>query len=150
VINAGARVITSGETQGEGAHGHDRVVALAALGGGGVGGGVCQRRRLALLLCLLFHSLRSPTTLPTDKHPKTKQQHTEVWSPSGGWWCDPKGWRRNAAVAGLLFLGAQYALFTYSAANERRYVAPKGWVASMAYTDAARYPRAKGEEEDDE
>jgi hypothetical protein len=23
----------------------------------------------------------------------------EVWSPSGGWWCDPKGWRRNTAVA---------------------------------------------------
>jgi hypothetical protein len=39
-------------------------------------------------------------------------------------------------------------LFRYSAANETRYVAPKGWVASMAYTDAARYPRKEGEEDE--
>ncbi len=25
--------------------------------------------------------------------------HAEVWSPSGGWWPDPKGWRRNTAIA---------------------------------------------------
>jgi hypothetical protein len=23
----------------------------------------------------------------------------EVWSPTGGWWCDPKHWRRNTALA---------------------------------------------------
>jgi hypothetical protein len=29
-------------------------------------------------------------------------------------------------------------------------VAPKGWVASMSYTDAGRYPTVKGEDDDDE
>jgi len=72
-----------------------------------------------------------------------------VWTPSGGWWCDPKGWRRNTAVAAAVFLAAQYALFRFSSANETRYVAPKGWVASMAYTDARRYPRKEGEEDDE-
>jgi len=92
----------------------------------------------------------SPLTTTDTKHPNNnKQPTTEVWSPSGGWWCDPKGWRRNAAVAATLFLAAQYALFSYSAANERRYVAPKGWVASMAYTDAARYPKKAGDEDDE-
>ncbi|KAJ7279836.1 hypothetical protein O6H91_06G015400 [Diphasiastrum complanatum] len=24
---------------------------------------------------------------------------TEVWSPSGGWYCNPRYWRRNTAIA---------------------------------------------------
>ncbi|CAM6106201.1 unnamed protein product [Calypogeia fissa] len=24
---------------------------------------------------------------------------TQVWTPLGGWWCDPKYWRRNTAIA---------------------------------------------------
>lgn len=90
----------------------------------------------------------STSNKPTQQQTKNPKQQTEVWSPSGGWWCDPKGWRRNTAVAATLFLAAQYALFRYSSANETRYVAPKGWVASMSYTEAGRYPRKEGEEDE--
>jgi hypothetical protein len=24
---------------------------------------------------------------------------TQVWSPTGGWWCHPKLWRRNTVIA---------------------------------------------------
>ncbi len=27
-----------------------------------------------------------------------------VWSPSGGWWCEPRNWRRNTAIGfGMMF-----------------------------------------------
>lgn len=27
-----------------------------------------------------------------------------VWSPSGGWWCEPRNWRRNTAIGfGIIF-----------------------------------------------
>ena len=27
-----------------------------------------------------------------------------VWSPSGGWWCDPPNWKRNTVVAAIISL----------------------------------------------
>ncbi|KAI8463125.1 MAG: hypothetical protein J3K34DRAFT_445160 [Monoraphidium minutum] len=62
----------------------------------------------------------------------------EVWSPSGGWWCDPKGWRRNTAIAAGLFMAANYLIFSYSSTHEKRYLAPKQWVPSMLYVK--KYP----------
>lgn len=27
-----------------------------------------------------------------------------VWSPAGGWWCNPRNWKRNTAIAfGVIF-----------------------------------------------
>lgn len=36
-----------------------------------------------------------------------------VWSPAGGWWCNPRHWKRNTAIAfvvlGVLALPVAYA-----------------------------------------
>ena len=47
-----------------------------------------------------------------------------VWSPAGGWWCEPKNGPRNTMIAAgiwgvILYLGARF-----SSANERRIHAP--------------------------
>ena len=43
-----------------------------------------------------------------------------VWSPAGGWWCNPRHWKRNTAVA-YGFIGVALAgTFMFSAANEVR------------------------------
>ena len=36
---------------------------------------------------------------PTYPYPKY------VWSPAGGWWCNPRGWRGNTMVAGAITVG---------------------------------------------
>jgi len=66
----------------------------------------------------------------------------EVWSPSGGWWCDPKGWRRNTAFAVGAYLVAQYMIFQWSAENEKRYLPPKTWAPGMLY--AKNMPKEEG------
>uniref|UniRef100_A0A061SAL7 Uncharacterized protein n=1 Tax=Tetraselmis sp. GSL018 TaxID=582737 RepID=A0A061SAL7_9CHLO len=57
----------------------------------------------------------------------------EVWSPSGGWWCDPKGWRRNT----VLVYGAIFAICVpvayFSNKNESRSQAPRRWIPSMMW-----------------
>lgn len=79
-------------------------------------------------------------------HPKGHHTFKEVWSPSGGWWCDPKGWRRNTALAMGAYLVAQYFIFSYSAEHERRYTYPVSWVPGMAY--AKHFPKPPGEQEE--
>lgn len=43
----------------------------------------------------------------------------ESW-PAGGWFPDPRGWRRNTALAGLGMLAASYVVLSYSARLEAR------------------------------
>lgn len=48
----------------------------------------------------------------------------DVWSPSGGWWPDPKYWRRNTAIAfGVLGL-VMVPVFLKSAELEERPIPP--------------------------
>ena len=45
-----------------------------------------------------------------------------VWSPAGGWWANPRHWKRNTAL-GYAFIGTCLMFtFSYSAANEVRAV----------------------------
>ncbi|PNW70571.1 hypothetical protein CHLRE_17g725400v5 [Chlamydomonas reinhardtii] len=57
----------------------------------------------------------------------------EIWYPHGGFYCDPKGWRKNT----LLTLGGigvlLYMTFSYSTANEVRHMPPKGWIPSIMW-----------------
>jgi hypothetical protein len=32
-------------------------------------------------------------------NPSTHNYPTQVWTPTGGWWCHPKYWRRNTVFA---------------------------------------------------
>jgi hypothetical protein len=47
-----------------------------------------------------------------------------VWSPAGGWWCEPKNWKRNTVVAGAVWGVIAFFTFQFSVANERRLQAP--------------------------
>lgn len=49
----------------------------------------------AALAVLAWHP--SPLASPCSAPPTPA--NADVWSPTGGWWCDPKGWRRNTAFA---------------------------------------------------
>ncbi|KAH6912984.1 hypothetical protein BKA70DRAFT_1265712 [Coprinopsis sp. MPI-PUGE-AT-0042] len=63
------------------------------------------------------------------RYPYPKQ----VWSPAGGWWVQPKNWASNTAIAfGGIFL-ATYAVWSVSAAKERRVTQPDRWIPSMMW-----------------
>ena len=48
-----------------------------------------------------------------------------MWSPAGGWWANPRHWKRNTAL-GYCFIGTCLMFtFSYSAANEVRPAGPK-------------------------
>lgn len=48
-----------------------------------------------------------------------------VWSPAGGWYCQPANWRQNTAVMGLVMLGLVAGVWKLSSEREYRYVMPK-------------------------
>ena len=61
-----------------------------------------------------------------------------VWSPAGGWWCNPRHWKRNTAVA-YGFIGVALAgTFMFSAANEVR-----STIAAWALCGGARGPAGR-------
>ena len=47
-----------------------------------------------------------------------------VWSPAGGWWCEPKMWKRNTAICAGVWAAILGFTFRLSANNERRYQPP--------------------------
>ncbi len=49
-----------------------------------------------------------------------------VWSPAGGWYCNPPNWKRNFAIAMVAYAGITYYVFQLSARNERRPTPPHG------------------------
>ena len=53
------------------------------------------------LRCALIRITTSRVFTYTHKQGGTKQfkYPVYVWSPAGGWWCNPRYWRRNTAIA---------------------------------------------------
>ena len=47
-----------------------------------------------------------------------------VWSPAGGWWCQPVNANRNTAIMAGVWAVILGVTFKFSAANERRYLPP--------------------------
>ncbi|KAJ1792021.1 hypothetical protein LPJ59_004896, partial [Coemansia sp. RSA 2399] len=64
---------------------------------------------------------------PRRPYPKT------VWSPSGGWWAQPKTWKRNTAIVSLGILAVSAVIFKKSADIEHRVIYPRMWVPSMMW-----------------
>ena len=63
---------------------------------------------------------------------------TKVWSPAGGWFADPKYWKRNTML-GFAFLGvASATIFNYSRQVEQRPLAPTRRIPSQAW--CANFP----------
>lgn len=58
-----------------------------------------------------------------------------VWSPAGGWYADPKHWRRNTAFAilGTVVVGA--FIFKQSLKLEQRHSAPAHWIPSQMWNN---------------
>ncbi|BDD59778.1 hypothetical protein MAP00_004968 [Monascus purpureus] len=44
----------------------------------------------------------------------------EVWSPAGGWYCQPANWRANTVIAGACIIGIAAATWSLSAEREHR------------------------------
>ena len=58
---------------------------------------------------------------------------SKVWSPAGGWFPDPKAWKRNTLM-GLAFVGVAGAfIFDYSRKVEQRPLAPTRRIPSQAW-----------------
>eukprot|EP00210_Caulerpa_lentillifera_P001059 g1021.t1 len=57
----------------------------------------------------------------------------EVWTPMGGWYCDPVYWRRNTffgLCAGFAITGT---MFFYSVKMEERPNYPRRWIPSLLW-----------------
>ena len=56
-----------------------------------------------------------------------------VWTPAGGWYCNPPNWKRNTglALAGYAFIS--YAVFKLSTSLERRPSPPYNFIPSQSW-----------------
>ncbi|EMR11516.1 hypothetical protein PNEG_00529 [Pneumocystis murina B123] len=57
-----------------------------------------------------------------------------VWSPSGGWWCQPRKWKSNTAIciAGISLI--VFWVWKTSVEKEWRYNKPSGWIPSLLWS----------------
>jgi hypothetical protein len=56
-----------------------------------------------------------------------------VYSPAGGWWCNPPKWKRNTAICFGVYGIVLYNVFRWSAANERLYGPPVDYPIPSQY-----------------
>ncbi|KAJ2006624.1 hypothetical protein H4R26_001264 [Coemansia thaxteri] len=63
-----------------------------------------------------------------------KPYPTHVWSPSGGWWSQPKQWKRNTIIIGLGTSVVVGFVFKKSAELEQRTLYPRVWIPSMMWS----------------
>ncbi|CAB3998802.1 Hypothetical predicted protein [Paramuricea clavata] len=61
-----------------------------------------------------------------------------VWSPSGGWWCEPRNWRRNTAIGFGMIFAACVPICWLSWQLERRPVAPYRHIFSQRFAKHAK------------
>lgn len=61
-----------------------------------------------------------------------------VWSPSGGWWCNPVNWKMNTAIAAMTIGFACFGVFQISAERERRPIPPTRHIMSQKWCKHAK------------
>lgn len=59
---------------------------------------------------------------------------TGVWSPAGGWFADPKHWRRNTAIAFLVSAAIAVPVFFKSAELEVHHTYPSRPIPSQRWS----------------
>lgn len=81
------------------------------------------------------HLAQKSALCPPDFH-----YNREIWYPHGGFYCDPKGWRKNTvfALGAVALVG--YLTFRFSSAIETRHMAPKGWIPSLMWNERVPDP----------
>jgi len=57
----------------------------------------------------------------------------DVWSPAGGWYADPRGWRRNTAIAYAAAFAIIVPVWMLSAHLEQRPNPPTHWIPSQLW-----------------
>lgn len=68
-----------------------------------------------------------------------------VWSPAGGWWADPKHWRRNTVLAFAGVLAVAIPVFYKSVELEKRPFAPARPIPSQTWAPAKNFGKANPE-----
>jgi hypothetical protein len=58
-----------------------------------------------------------------------------VWSPAGGWYADPRHWRRGTALVVAGMAVAAFKVFSTSARLETRHAAPARPIPSRRWSD---------------
>ena len=58
---------------------------------------------------------------------------SKVWSPAGGWFADPKHWKRNTAMGFGVLAVASAMIFNYSRKLETRPLSPTRRIPSQAW-----------------
>ena len=71
-----------------------------------------------------------------DPHPP----YPKVWSPTGSWYCDPPNWKRNTAIAFVVWFGITGITFMKSAELEVRHMNPTHPIPSARW---AKVPPVK-------
>ena len=61
-----------------------------------------------------------------------------VWSPAGGWYCDPVEWKRNTAIVAGVWVVILAFTFKLSADNERRLHPPRWKIPSQLWCKHAK------------
>ncbi|XP_032230070.1 uncharacterized protein LOC116613693 [Nematostella vectensis] len=61
-----------------------------------------------------------------------------VWSPSGGWWCNPKNWRRNTLIAFGVYAAICIPVAYIALQLERRPVPPYRHIPSQRLAKYAK------------
>ncbi|WZN60126.1 hypothetical protein HKI87_02g16540 [Chloropicon roscoffensis] len=71
----------------------------------------------------------------------------DVWTPSGGWYADPRGWRKNTAFAFGAVALVCIPLWMKSVSMEKRHRQPTHWIPSMLWTPKENLDSTYGVEE---
>ena len=58
-----------------------------------------------------------------------------VWSPAGGWYADPRHWRRGTLLVGAAMAAVGLYVFRSSAALETRHAAPARDIPSRRWSE---------------
>ena len=78
------------------------------------------------------------TTIPPLTLSFFSPSRTQVWTPAGGWWTNPRNWQRNTGICAVTigFLCAN--LFAISAQKERRPMPPYKPIPSQRWAKYAK------------
>jgi NADH dehydrogenase (ubiquinone) 1 beta subcomplex subunit 10 len=76
----------------------------------------------------------SPTaTVPAWDDPAVSPYPKFVWTPTGGWYCNPPNWRKNTGLAMFFVLVSSGVVWYISAQLERRPVPPYRFIPSQLW-----------------
>ena len=69
----------------------------------------------------------------------------EIWSPAGGFFADPKNWRRNTVVAAVGIATVAAFIFKKSTSLEERHAMPNHRIPSQRFAPQS-FPVAEGKQ----